>query len=113
MHGAVTHSQVSEIPLVELSEVSRIHELGEARVSALDGVSLSIRRGEMGSIVGPSGSGKSTLLNLIGTLDRPSSGNYFLDGEPVDALDDDELAAIRNEKLGFVFQSFKLLPRES
>jgi putative ABC transport system ATP-binding protein len=100
-------------PLVRLESVTRRYPIADVEVLALSGVSLEIEQGEWVGIVGPSGSGKSTLLNLLGTLDRPSSGRYFLDGQPVESLDDDELAAIRNEKLGFVFQSFNLLPRET
>ncbi len=100
-------------PLVALEGISRTYSLGAVEVLALRELSLCIRRGELVAIMGPSGSGKSTLLNLIGTLDRPSSGRYLLDGEPVQELDDDDLASLRNEKLGFVFQSFHLLPRET
>ncbi len=99
--------------LVRLEAVTRIYPVGGSEVVALSEVSLTIEPGELVAIVGPSGSGKSTLLNLLGTLDRPSAGRYFLDGQPVESLDDDELAAIRNQKLGFVFQSFNLVPRES
>jgi putative ABC transport system ATP-binding protein len=89
----------------------KVYKMGEQEVCALCGVSLKIRRGEMVSIMGPSGSGKSTLMNILGCLDLPSSGEYTLDDESVSALKDDQLADIRNRKVGFVFQSFNLLSR--
>ena len=100
-------------PLVALQAVTRVYATHAVEVIALSGVDLEIGRGELCAIVGSSGSGKSTLLNLIGTLDRPTGGRYWLDGEPVESLDDAELARLRNQKLGFVFQSFQLLPRET
>jgi len=97
--------------MIELENIVKIYTLGEVKVAALNGVDCHIRTGEMVSIMGPSGSGKSTLMNLIGCLDRPTSGRYLLDGTDVSRLNDDELAEIRNKKIGFVFQSFNLLPQ--
>jgi putative ABC transport system ATP-binding protein len=96
---------------IRLQDVHRIYDLGESRVHALRGVSLEINCGEFVAIMGSSGSGKSTLMNILGCLDRPTSGDYFLDGENVAQLPKKELAAIRNRRLGFVFQGFNLLAR--
>lgn len=99
--------------LVSLVDVHKIYRTGEMEVPAVRGVSLEIKRGEFVALMGASGSGKSTLMNILGCLDRPTSGQYFLDHADVSRLDRDQLADIRNRKLGFVFQSFNLLPRTS
>ena len=97
--------------MIKLENIAKVYRMGEVEVYALNGVSLAIEAGEMVSIVGASGSGKSTLLHIIGCLDRPTSGSYFLDGADVSRLSDDKLAEMRNKKFGFVFQEFNLLSR--
>lgn len=97
--------------LIELTRVSKVYDMGAEQVHALDGVDLPIEAGEYVAIMGASGSGKSTLMNVIGCLDRPTSGHYRLDGVAVEELDDEALAAIRNKKIGFIFQTFNLLAR--
>jgi putative ABC transport system ATP-binding protein len=100
-----------ELPVIDLRNIMRVYEMGAETVSALRGVSVNVRRNEYVAIMGPSGSGKSTMMNLIGCLDTPSSGEYYFEGELVSAMDDSELAQIRNRQIGFVFQTFNLLPR--
>src|SRR5213596_4334140 len=99
--------------LVKLVDVHKVYRTGEMEVPAVRGVSLEIKRGEFVALMGASGSGKSTLMNILGCLDRPTSGHYVLDGADVSGLDRDQLADIRNSKIGFVFQNFNLLPRTS
>ena len=99
--------------LIEIKGMTKVYGMDEAAVSALAGVDVEVSRGEFVAIMGPSGSGKSTLMNILGCLDRPTDGTYILDGRSVSQMDKDELADIRNEKLGFIFQSFNLLPRLS
>ncbi len=100
-------------PLIDIGDVTKVYRMGDLEVHALRGVSLQIYPGEMMAIMGASGSGKSTLMNILGALDVPTSGTYLLDGQDVSKMDDDRLADIRNRKIGFVFQSFNLLPRTS
>lgn len=99
--------------VIEVRDMTKFYQMGEVEVRALRGISFDIERGEVVSIMGPSGSGKSTLMNMLGCLDRPTAGEYYLDGEQVSSLTDDQLAIIRNKKVGFVFQSFNLLSRVS
>jgi putative ABC transport system ATP-binding protein len=98
-------------PVITIQEMTKVYTMGEYKVRALNGVTLSIYEGEFLSIMGPSGSGKSTMMNMLGALDKPTSGTYLLDGTDVSNLSDDQLAEVRNRKIGFVFQSFNLLPR--
>src|SRR6059036_3377517 len=97
--------------LIEMHELTRVYQLGPQEIHALSGIDLIVNHGEYVAIMGPSGSGKSTLMNIIGCLDRPSAGKYILDGTPVESMNDDDLAAVRNKKIGFVFQTFNLLAR--
>ncbi|MCX6705868.1 MAG: ABC transporter ATP-binding protein [Candidatus Woesebacteria bacterium] len=99
--------------MINISHVSKIYNTGDIETKALDDVSFNIKKGEFVAIMGPSGSGKSTLMHILGALDRPTKGKYVLDGDNVEKLSDDNLAEIRNKKIGFVFQAFNLLPRTS
>src|ERR687894_1760422 len=101
------------MPLIETRDLWKTYIMGSEEIHALRGVSIAIQRGEYVAIMGPSGSGKSTLMNLIGCLDTPSKGSYLLNEKQVSQMNDDELARIRNEEIGFVFQTFNLLPRAS
>jgi len=99
------------MPMIHLENIVKVYKIGDVQVNALNYVSLDIDAGQMVSIMGPSGSGKSTMMNMLGCLDRPNAGKYELDGIDVSHMSDDELAAVRNKKIGFVFQSYNLLPR--
>ncbi len=99
--------------IIELKEIKKIYQMGTQEVRALNGVSLSIKKNEYVAIMGPSGSGKSTMMNVIGCLDTPTSGDYILNGTNVSHLTDDELAVVRNREIGFIFQTFNLLPRSN
>ena len=97
--------------LIRIENMYKIYKMGDSEVRALDGVNIEIHQNEFVSIMGPSGSGKSTLMNILGCLDRPTSGEYYLDGEDVSKKSDNELAEIRNKCIGFIFQSYNLLSR--
>jgi len=99
--------------LIQITEISKIYRMGSETIDALQSITLQIQKGEYIAFMGPSGSGKSTLMNIIGCLDRPTSGNYILNGQDVSNLNENELADIRNKEIGFVFQTFNLLPRSS
>jgi putative ABC transport system ATP-binding protein len=101
----------AENPVIQVKGLTKVFQMGEIEVHALRGVSFEVKRGEVVAIMGPSGSGKSTLMNMVGCLDSPTGGEYYLDDELVSDLRDDELASVRNHKIGFVFQKYNLLPR--
>ncbi len=104
---------VAALPLIRLEGVTKTYDAGELEVKALSGIDLDVGRGQMVAIIGPSGSGKSTLMHIVGCLDAPTAGRYHLDGQDVSTLSGFQLAAIRNRKIGFVFQTFNLLPKAS
>jgi len=97
--------------MIEVKDLEKVYRMGEETVAALAGINLTIGRGEYCAVIGPSGSGKSTLMNILGGLDRPTGGRYLFEGDAIDEFSDDELAEFRNQRIGFVFQSFQLLPR--
>src|SRR5437763_14928442 len=111
IHNSPKESVMDEI--IQVRDLAKTYTMGAFEVQALRGVSFDIKRGEFVAIMGPSGSGKSTLMNLLGCLDTPTSGRYLLDGLPVEGLDRDQLAAVRNRKIGFTFQQFNLLARST
>lgn len=106
-------AKMDRVPLIELRNIYKIYQMGSTEVRANDGISLNIYRGEFVAIVGKSGSGKSILMNIIGALDVPTEGEYFLGGEDVSHMSDDQLAEIRNKTIGFIFQQYNLLPKDS
>ena len=101
------------MPLIETKEITKVYRAGDVEVNALCSISMTIEKGEFVAVMGPSGSGKSTFMNILGCLDKPTGGEYLLEGQSVGGLQRDELASIRNKKIGFVFQGFNLLPRTS
>jgi putative ABC transport system ATP-binding protein len=111
--GSIASEAVAASSLIRLSQISKTYDAGELAVQALRGIDLTVEKGQMVAIIGPSGSGKSTLMHIIGCLDAPTSGRYVLDGQDVSELSSFQLAGIRNRKIGFVFQTFNLLPKAS
>jgi putative ABC transport system ATP-binding protein len=108
-----TPAALAVSPLMQLAGITKTYDAGELAVQALAGIDLTVEKGQMVAIIGPSGSGKSTLMHILGCLDAPSSGTYFLDGQDVSAMSSFQLAGVRNRKVGFVFQTFNLLPKAS
>jgi putative ABC transport system ATP-binding protein len=104
---------MTQANIIEIDQITKVYQMGDIKVSALDGISMDVKEGEFVAIMGPSGSGKSTLMNILGCLDRPTSGTYRLAGEDVSRMSRDQLAHIRNQKIGFIFQSYNLLPQAS
>src|SRR5512136_723907 len=113
--AALENSARADSPrkLIEIKDLTKVYGVGNVAVQALRGINATVEQGEFVAVMGPSGSGKSTLMNILGCLDRPSSGTYILDGEDVSRLSKDRLAGVRNKKIGFIFQSYNLLPRLS
>ena len=109
----VTKSEFNDVSMISVSHISKLYKSADIETAALLDISFSIKKGEFVAIMGPSGSGKSTLMHILGALDTPTSGKYILDGESVESLSQDQLADIRNKKIGFIFQAFNLLPRTS
>ena len=102
---------MKKTPIISIKNLSKIYQTEVLKTVALDNVSFEVQKGEYVAIMGPSGSGKSTLMHIIGALDKPTAGTYYLDGQDVSELNDDQLAEIRNQKIGFIFQAYNLLPR--
>jgi putative ABC transport system ATP-binding protein len=102
---------MTQANIIEIDQITKVYQMGDVKVTALDGISMCVQEGEFLAIMGPSGSGKSTLMNILGCLDRPTSGTYLLAGEDVSRMSREQLAHVRNQKIGFIFQSYNLLPQ--